>query len=70
MSSLLQPTSFNHGLGLHSSSSQGIQQNINLDCKQNSFCICGTQAIFIYYWMNSGNIHVLCEQHSCVIHKY
>ena len=39
MSSLLQPTSFSHGLGLHSSSSQGIQQNINLGCKQNSFVL-------------------------------
>ena len=27
-------------------------------------CLCqkrgGTWAIFIYYWMNSGNIHLLC----------
>ena len=39
MSSQLQPTSFSHGLGLHSSFSQGIQQNINLGCKQNSFVL-------------------------------
>ena len=42
-----------------------FQQNMNQFAKKNSLCNCmfvsergGTLAIFMYYWINSGNIHV------------
>ena len=57
--------SFCHGLGLHPLSSQGMQQNVNFVANEIHLviaCLCkkggGTLTTYMYYWMNSGNIHV------------